>query len=529
MALASATVWELNASGTAANACGGGFNPSNTGNSGGPGTDYTLLVNNANYPAAKYNFSDLLTTNGTTNPSVVSSVNHSFTTADCGNIIHILSGGTFLAGWYEIVSVSGGAATLDRAVASGASTSSGVYQVGGALSLNSSTAGQTDSSFFASAVVAGNTIWMKNGSYTAGITFTSASGTITTPIFWHGYNSTRGDVPQGANRPTMNMAALAPIIGSWTTVDNIIFTGTAASVLNSSLNVTYSNLKVTNTSTTAARAGMLIANTCIVQNCEVVSYRGMAINDGGSSAYVINSYLHDSDIGINMTTGFMTIAGNIIADCVTAAINTTGSGPSALMLDNTLYGAENKLGIGIKNFNTAGFFSSQNNIIYGFTTGTSLTGAYTGVTDNYNDYFNCTTPVTNVTQGPNNIAINPQFANMAQLTGSAGVVSGSTLVVAASTNVVANQDFVYIVSGTGATAGKYLITNVSGTTLTLSSAPGGSGTNIVYQITTGHNFSINANLRTNGFPGAFPGALTTGYLNPGAVQPSVTTAYTFSG
>ncbi len=525
MAIASTTVWELNASATAANACGGGFNPSNAS----VGTDYTLLANNANYPAAKYSFTDLASTNGTTNPAVVTSASHNFVAADNGNIIHITAGTNWTAGWYEIVSTSGNAATLDRAAGTSATLSGGSYQVGGALSLNSSTANQTDSSFFAGAVVAGNTIWMKNGAFTAGITFTTAAGTVTAPIMWHGYNASRGDAPTGPNRPTMAMGALAPILNTWWVIDNIIFTGTAASIWNLGGNDTLSNVKVVNSSTTAAQVGVLCATSTTIRNCELISYRGTCLSVAGQQVYIFGSYIHDSNIGVTATTGFIIAGDSIFADNVTSAIQTTSTGSVVSLVGNTFYGAENKLGTALLNFNSTNGFMSLNNIIYGFATGTSTTGVYPGITEDYNNYFNNTTDVNNATKGPHDIAVNPAFQGVAQLTGTAGVISSATLTDSGAnfSTVTDNVDFCYIKSGTGATAGKYLITGHTATTLTLFTAPGGSGTNIVYQVTTGHNFAIGANLRTNGFPGVFPGSLTTGYLSPGAAQPATTVASVF--
>src|SRR5204863_5745937 len=90
--------------------------------------------------------------------------------------------------------------------------------------------------------------------------------------------------------------------------------------------------------------------------------------------------------------------------------------------------------------------------------------------------------------------------------------------------VVAGQDCVYIVSGTGVTAGIYGISSISTTTnpsdtLNLDINPGTNTTaDKTYQITLGHNFAIGANLRALGFPGAFQASLTTGYADIGAVQ-----------
>ncbi len=46
----------------------------------------------------------------------------------------------------------------------------------------------------------------------------------------------------------------------------------------------------------------------------------------------------------------------------------------------------------------------------------------------------------------------------------------------------------------------------------------GSGSNIVFQFTYGLNFNVGTNLKAVGYPGVFPGALTTGYMDIGSVQ-----------
>ena len=55
--------------------------------------------------------------------------------------------------------------------------------------------------------------------------------------------------------------------------------------------------------------------------------------------------------------------------------------------------------------------------------------------------------------------------------------------------------------------------------MTLDIAPGTNATaDKVWQITTGHNFALGTNLKALGTPALFPGGLTTGYTDIGAVQ-----------
>jgi hypothetical protein len=79
-------------------------------------------------------------------------------------------------------------------------------------------------------------------------------------------------------------------------------------------------------------------------------------------------------------------------------------------------------------------------------------------------------------------------------------------------------DLLRVVSGTGVTVGIYLITAHTATTLTVNNPLGtSSGGDVVWVVTTGHNFGIGTNLKALGFPGTF-GTESTSYLDIGAVQ-----------
>ena len=541
MALAAGTIWECRQQATASNVNGGGFNPTNTGNSGGPGTDLSQSL------TASYTFTDLATANGTNSTPTVTSVGHSFVGADCGNIIHINTtgtGGHFLTGLYEIVSVAAGGAVLDRACASTAAEVAGTYHVGGAMSLQTS-AGFTDSLFFNS-VVAGNMVYILGGAAHPTYTMTAQlnttmAGTTTSNIAVEGYAVTRGDRPTGSTRPLLISSTTQNFLfNSDTNLTSLIFssgvaTGQAVNTPNRGLML---YCKFISTTTTANIPAVVTQFYSQFMNCEFVSYRGPGlshIND----LEIVNCYFHDSDIGIlngNNGSNYGIIYTNCIFESmVTAGIKYSNANTAGDIIEGCTFfgGITNKTGTGVLMVTGNAGKRCLNNIFYGLATGISCADASgtlqgSSMFSNWNDYFSNTADVSNITKGPQDVALNPSFQNVAQLTGTAGVVSGSTLVVSSAAGIVANQDFVYIVSGTGATAGQYLITNVSGTTLTLSSAPGGSGSNIVYQITTGRNFYA-AGLANLGSLGTFPGGLTKGFQNIGAVQSTPTLASTFCG
>jgi hypothetical protein len=167
MAIPSTQVWEVRTTGTAT--AGGGFDPSVTS----PGTDYSVQ------DAAQVSYADLVI--GATTTQLTSAANP-FTSAHVGNMIQVASGTGFTVGFYSVRSVSGGVATMDRPVGTAASTA-GVGKLGGALAMP----GQA-----MLAAVAGNTVWVKAGTYTQTATITlTSSGPPAIAI--KGYGTARGD------------------------------------------------------------------------------------------------------------------------------------------------------------------------------------------------------------------------------------------------------------------------------------------------------------------------------------------------
>lgn len=516
-AFTATTVWEIRSTATAANANGGGFDSALG------GSDLTLNDN------PSYTGSNLASTVGTTNPCVVTSASHNFVTADQGNTIHITAGTNWTQGWYQIVSTAANAATLDRACGTAASISSGTFAVGGAISLGSATANQNDDSFFENGV-AGNKFWIKNGTYTLGATVSlAATGSTTKPIVIEGYNSSRGDKPTGSTRPIIGTGTAAWVSAANWEYYNLQWTGTGTNVISLSASNKIGYCKLTNSSTTASRGAIGViaggTNTFIFMN-EAISYRGRALNAATSNdgSTVWGNYFHDSDVGImtSSTTTEITYINNIIAGCVTAAIQVTGTRTGGLTISgNTIYGAENKLGIGISLATGTTNTWTFNNILYGLASGVTHADAQTVSYDNFNNYFNNTSDVTNWTKGTNDTAVNPGFGSITQYTGATATTSGSVLTQAGATfpTFVPGVDFLYLASGTGITAGVYGITSNTGTTITLDIAPGTSATaDKVFSVTTGHNFAVSYTLNGVGAPGIFPGALTTGYLDIGAAQ-----------
>lgn len=490
MALSNLITFEFRSTATANMLNGGGFK------TGASGTDYSTGN------TAHLTITDLVI--GADNTTVSSALTP-FDAQDVGNVLHITAGTNFTVGWYEVTAVNAAVATLDRACGTALATGGTAY-LGGALNVGGSLEDDFFEEISGANATDGISVYFYNNNTTSTVTFTpseaisiTGAGGTTAPINIIGYKTTRGDNPTGNSRPTIALGANQITFGTNFNVYNLRFTTTASQGVKLGQNCQVINVKSVNSSTTAPRAAFYgdTVTDILIFNCEAISYRGYAIYlQTSTAAHVLYSYIHNSYIGFvtNSTSNLNNIIGNIFESNQNYAIYFAGNSAFNLILGNTLYGSENTTGTGVNLLAGCTDTKIINNIIYGFATGVSHgTAGQTVGYDDYNDYYNNDTDVTNWTKGGNDKAIAPAFTSVAQVTGTAGTYAGSTLTDAAANfnNVVDNQDFVYIVSGTGMTVGQYLITAHTQTTITTDLDAGENvAANVVYQVTTGRNFAI---------------------------------------
>lgn len=436
--LAATTVWEFRVTATASMVNGGGFNSANAS----PGTDFSQQN------AAQATGANLASSNGTTNPCVVSSASHNFTSTDHGNIIHITAGTSWITGWYEIVSTSGNAATLDRACGSSASISGGTWYLGGALSLNST----LDDDFFEQ-LTPGNVVWFKAGDYSAGegILLSTFDGTIQDNLYIIGYNTTRGDAPTGDNRPSITWGTAYYQGGDYINISNMRWLeSTATTLLTLGTGGSVHNTRLQNTSSTASRNALNLYSYTLAIGNDISSDNGRALYSGNYvNQIILGNYIHDSPIGLGSGHGAYSgnsIINNIFKNVATCFDFVTAGASKLDIFGNTFYGAETPSGTCLDLAGTA-YVRVYNNIFYGWTTAITATTQNDTYFGDYNDFYNNTTNRTNFPTGPHDLALDPGFTNAA------------------------------------------------------------SG-----------DFSIGTNLKAAGFPGAFPGTTSTGYLDIGAVQ-----------
>lgn len=401
-ALAATTVWEIQPAATAGNVNGGGYNPSNAS----PGTDRSQTA------VAFDSGTDLATADGDVDGCVITSATHDFVADDHGNIIHITAGTGWTAGWYEIVSTSGNAATLDRACGTDGAKTGGTWYLGGALSMGSS-----DDAIFE---LAGAVWYIKYDASNPTITQSgnvaiSQSGTATLPKYIIGYNSTRTIANTDADsnlalRETIDVGTSSfAVSGSNYTIRNLIFTGTgSAGVFTPGIAGTAYNVKASNTSGTADRVSLaLAAGGAVCVRCEAVSTNGTAVAMGASTKF-IGGYVHDSKKGI-VAEASTVIAGSIIETCSSEAISAAATRDYIMIYGNTLYGT---------NSGDTGIIAPDNekmvlmnNTLSNFATAVNFTTATANGFYDWNNYDTDTT--TNLTQGPHDINVSPSFTDAA--------------------------------------------------------------------------------------------------------------------
>lgn len=385
MAITANTVWEFRADGSDDN--GGGFDSTIAS----AGTDFSVST------AAILTITDAAHAAGST---TLTSATGGFNSGMIGNVLYIKSGPNFTTGFYQITSVANSSSlTVDKSMGASAG-SSGVLSIGGCR--NSISANSLPGS-----LTAGNTLWIKVGSYIVGAFTASVSGTSTSPIKIYGYNSTRGDDPTGENRPTLAFAGSACTLGGYKALKNIIFTTSHASGINSSSNGNFlKNCKITSTNTSPANSA-LVTYPGIYTNLEISHTQGKGVTLGQTGSTLHGCYVHDCSAGIAVNA-----AGNSVTNCIVSNVTSgiiVANIAGFSVLNNTVYGSTTSTGIGISNVGNAGQY--YNNIIYGFKIGANSNSTYPSNNWDYNCFYNNSADRVNVTAGANDVSLDPGFVD----------------------------------------------------------------------------------------------------------------------
>ena len=476
-------------------------------------TGGTFTIDYSQQNAAELNVTDGASTASTTFTSAGSTFRQSM----IGNFGHLISatGADEVVGWYEIVNwTDANTIVLDRT--SGTYTVC-VFNIGGAASLQSSTANQTDDIFFELGAgtngSGAHVFFIQNGTFASvQAVSVAATGGTQVPIRVCGYNTIRTDGMTGslgANRPIWGGS---PSFGTNWDIYNISFLSNAVATLTVGSQGKVLYCKAICNSTTAARSAIQNGNnTVFFLGVEAMSYRGptWVPASAGSTLVMDSCYFHDSTYFVNAgtTTGRHTVTNCLFADFITTIWNNTSAATGApSFLNNTFYGVETKAGTGFAFITASLSHFFRNCIFYGLTTPINNTDPQLislGLSD-YNDYYNNTNGNTNFPAGKNDIAVDPAFTSVAQRTGSTATTNttgGNHLVDTNATfqtwGIVAGTDILHITGGTaGPVVCAYSILSVdSETQLTVGETIVANATaDHTWHITYGHNFLPTGNV-----------------------------------
>ncbi|MGO9519564.1 MAG: hypothetical protein ACLPND_21210 [Candidatus Korobacteraceae bacterium] len=291
--------WDVRTTGADTN--GGGFDPTVTS----PGTDYSQQA------SAQVAFTDLIIGSTTTQ---LTSVLDAFGATSPGNVINITGGSGCTTGWFEILSVSGSTATMDRAVGTAASVCTG--NLGGSFATPAQGITQATASTVAlGTIFLGNTVNVKAGTYTQAA-LTTIDNSYVALVTVLGYSATHGD---GGTKPLITESAGNNLFNTGfcgtspcrIVVNNVSMSTTAGSPGDGFLafrnnGPSYLDLVISNSKMDGFRiavngdyTGYLYNWSALyLLNTEIVNTTTYCASNGRPGpvgvTYVVNSYLHNS-------------------------------------------------------------------------------------------------------------------------------------------------------------------------------------------------------------------------------------------
>jgi len=292
--LNAATDWEVRQNGSANN--GGGFKRTASGTDRTLSTSPFVAIDNA-----------AITTSITTNV-ITFSGGYTATSADVGNLVHMLTGTNVTAGWYEITGQTASTWTVDRNIVTSGTTTNATGNMGGAVD-SPATIGGT--------VVAGNNVYIK---YSATATSMGSSNnvsggklncTVSGSIIWQGYDTTRTLFNTDANRPLFD--ATAGSINLWE------ITSTQIAV----------NIKCTNTTAQTSLVHFRHDGSAYFLRCHSDGATRRAFDMEGSGSVVFDAYVTNSSMGTSEGAIRLQAGGCGAVRCVIISPNGAGGAGSA--------------------------------------------------------------------------------------------------------------------------------------------------------------------------------------------------------
>lgn len=383
MALSALIQWEVRPTNGTTNA-GGGFK------AGATGTDFSQQN------AVQVAYTDLVIGATTTE---LTSVLFPFGATHVGNVIAITGGTGFTTGLYEVISVAGVTATMDRSVGTGASTG-GTGNLGGARSGFS-----VGTTTLQASLVAGQIVWVKKEAWNEAVSFTVA-GAIGNPITIEGYNAARGDAPIGSNIPT-NDRATAGTVAISIAANNYIFkylrtrrAGTYGFGGAGGQFIVFLGCR----SDTNGNSGWLSASAWTLIACEGDSNTGEGYYCNGGQDRLLGCYFHDnSGRGIRDLSNYSAIIRTICESNANHGISITGT--FAITITNSIFAYNTGASTDGINIGTTQCVLMNNILVGNGRYGINSTDG-DSIWSDYNAFFNNTTAARlNVPVGPHDVTL----------------------------------------------------------------------------------------------------------------------------
>lgn len=391
-----------------------------------PGANYAISTG-----AVIHIDNSAITTSITT--TTITFTGYSPTSADVGNVVHLLTGTNITAGYWIITGWTSSTWTVDRNIPSSGTTTNATGFAGGPI--NTLTQAATAAS------VAGNLVWvLGNTTYAETLTWQTANANGAT-VTWVGYASIRGDGPTGSTRPIIDAQATRSTCVATNNKANAMYwfifkNGTASNVSGTNISF-FTGCRFTGS---ASNGISQVGGTC--RDCEFDANTGNGFNTTGAST-VLGCVAHGNAVGFN---------GTITQAIFCLSYSNVGSGfalsfgGDRLVVSNCT--SRSNTGVASDGFQWSGVGGYQatfvNNISdsngrYGF----NRTGSTVLQADfDYNLYSsNATAGLNNTNPGPHDVTTAPTFVstsneNFALAGGSAGRAVGHAIAAVTTTSVV---------------------------------------------------------------------------------------------
>lgn len=406
---------------------GGGFDDT----TGTPGTNYAWGVNQAVTA-----YTDLASAGA---GSTVTSAAHPFGATHVGNIINITGGTNFTTGRYQVSSVAGVTATLDRAVTTGVG-SAGTGNLGGALATQQK---GFDVAFINAGAVADCRCYIKQSAYTGTLALVTAGSvainTIRNRVI--GYFAVHDDdpTPQSGNQPSYAVGSGAGVNGLTITTagfsfENLTLDGTVSSgtagVKGVSVGSSYHRLTNCRIKNFSAEGYSSTASNLVAASLFFIEVTGCAgttasVVCGGQTQQVIYCDFHkNTKCGLYSPNGYnATVIDTLLTNNSGASSDGAQMDFGNVFMGNVVYG-NGRDGLRVNGpYNLALSFPCFRNIFaknagYGLSNVTAPLNPQRIVTSNFNAYYSNTLGArNNIAAGDNDVAVtvNPFVSTDANL------------------------------------------------------------------------------------------------------------------